>query len=129
MAILLLIILLIVVGANVAYADDFAVIRSSVTLNGSSNPGNSYAQTIWNIDYPEGFNKDNCVVLAFGGKFEGEGFTYGYVENASASVAAVGGSISRTLTLNSDNIQAQAWNISGTEKVFRYRIVLMKVGF
>lgn len=128
MAILLLIILLIVIGSKVVYKDNFAILTGIIKLNGSSNPGTSYNQTIWNINYPEGFNKDNCIVITFGGKFAGEGFSYGYVENASASVAAVGGSVSRAVALNSTAIRAQAWNISGTEKEFSYKIVLMKIG-
>ena len=104
-----------------------AVLTGTIKLKPSSDAGTTYAQTVWNINYPSGFNKDNCIVLSYGGKFAGEGFTYGYVENASSSVAAVGGSVSRTVTLNSSNIQAQAWNISHLEKEFSYKIVLMKI--
>lgn len=115
-------------GSAYVLKNDFAIITGTITLKPSSDAGNIYAQTIWNIEYPSGFNKDNCVVLSYGGKFAGEGFTYGYVENASSSVAAVGGSVSRTVTLSSSNIHAQAWNISHLEKEFSYKIVLMKIG-
>lgn len=114
----------VVINADLA---NIAVLTGKVNLKPSSNAGTTYAQTVWNINYPSGFNKDNCVVISYGGKFSGEGFSYGYVENASSSVAAVGGSVSRAVTLNSSNIQAQAWNISQLEKEFSYKIVLMKI--
>jgi len=87
-------------------------------------------QTILKIDFPTGFNKDNCICTAFGMKRDQEkNYTYGI--GYSASNRAVTGSYYRHAVLgaadDSTKIALQVWQ-PGTEEVsVYYKLVLMKI--
>lgn len=104
-----------------------ATLTGTVTLEASADPGSSYKQTIWNVNYPEGFNKNNCTIISLGGKFAGEGFAFGYIDIASSSISSISGAVPRSASLTDSGIRVQAWNIAGIEKDFSYQIVLMKI--
>lgn len=106
---------------------NIAILTGTVTLEASEDSGNSYKQTIWDINYPEGFNKNNCTIISFGGKFASEGFTFGYTDIASSSVSSISGAVPKSASLTDSGIRVQAWNIAGIEKDFSYQIVLMKI--
>lgn len=115
-------------GSAYVLKNDFAIMTGEIELEASEDSGNVYKQTIWDINYPEGFNKNNCTIISFGGKFASEGFTFGYTDIASSSVSSISGAIPKSVSLTNENIRAQAWNISGIKKDFSYQIVLMKIG-
>lgn len=101
--------------------NNFAVATGSVNL--ANGVGNT------NIDYPEGYNKDNCVVLSFMA-FNGtnvNGYGYGYLENSSGYVA---GAIGHSINLGSSKIAVAVQNpISSTSGsgTYQIKIVLMKI--
>lgn len=112
---------------------DFAVIEGSYTLtaNTQENLEQDYdMQTQWQIDFPTGFNKDNCVCLCFGVKgYADRCYAYGY--NTSAAMGMIRGTVERTITLgwNQDTtkINLEAYNMATSAKTLWYRIVLMKI--
>ena len=100
--------------ANYKLKGDFAVIEGSHTLaaNTQENLEQDYdMQTQWQINFPSGFNKDNCVCVCFGVK--------GYSDRCYAY----------TLGWNQDTtkINLEAYNMATSEKTLWYRIVLMKI--
>lgn len=105
--------------------DKFAVLTGSHTLDKSLDYGNDFTQTTWHVAYPSGFNKDNCVLISFGGSFT-DVYSFGDQNAASAASSNYTGAVPRGITLNADDIVVQAWNWSG-EKTLKYKIVLMKV--
>ena len=73
MAILLLTILVILIGAKAIYKDRFAVLTGTVV----TNPNTSSSGQIGTIDLalPEGFKSDNCVIVSMG--YNGDNYSYG----------------------------------------------------
>lgn len=112
---------------------DFAVINGSMTLAANTQANldlGASQQTMINIDFPSGFNKDNCVCLAFGVKgVENRNYAYGY--NSSGSLGMLRGTVERTITLgalaDATKIGVEAYNMATSEKTLWYRIVLMKI--
>lgn len=120
MAILLLIILLIVIGSKVVYKDNFAILTGTIIAEASKS-GTA------NIDYPEGFDVDNCVAISFGVKtVENKGFNYFGTYKDSADL--LNNSYDRKLNLNSSNIVVIVKNPNTSSKSIKYMIVLMKIG-
>lgn len=78
-----------------------------------------------NINYPAGFNADNCVAISFGIKVvENKGFNYfGTYENSADLLIT---SYERKLNLNSTNIVATVKNPTTSSNSIKYKIVLMK---
>lgn len=126
-------ILLIVIGSKVLYSDNIAVISGQMVLkaNSQSNFENDVEQqTILNIDFPQGFNKDNCVCLAFGMKtFAEKNYSYGVTFSSANRVST--GSFIRNAILgavdDNNKIALHVWQMSNVEKTVYYRLVLMKI--
>ena len=79
-----------------------------------------------NINYPAGFNADNCVPICFGVKIiENRGFNYFGTYEDSADL--LNNSYERKLNLNSTNIVAVVKNPTTSSNSIKYKIVLMKV--
>ena len=124
----MLIILLIVIGSEVIYKDNFAVISGKLN-NGEST-----------IEYPEGFNKDNCVIISFSLDnpnldTDVKHWAYGNLFDASSWV---GGSIPYKIGMYSENIRIKTKRVIITNEQYpsvgestvahNYKIVLMKTG-
>lgn len=110
--------------------NNIAVITGKITLAGTSAGDNNPKQTVWTINFPNGFNKDNCVCLAFGGRmYDDRGFNYGLGDDGSFGI--VTGDIPRSITLgykpDPTKIHMCAENIANSDHVYEYRIVLMKL--
>lgn len=130
MVISLLIILAIVLGSKVVYKDNFAILTGTITGNGTDSPSDT-------INYPEGFSKDNCVVLTANmQRTPQQSKSYGSVYDGSSSIS---GSIPLRVSLSSDNILIEYRIINLREGgvtitttpasvSHTYTIVLMKIG-
>lgn len=106
--------------------DDFVVITGSMGLT-ANDTEQDYKQTIKHISYPTGLNKNNCVCIAFNGRFiDSRGYTYGHTSEGSISHSTLIGSIPRSCTLE-DDITLAAYNAASSDKDFQYQIVLMKL--
>lgn len=92
----------------------------------SNLDNNSEKQTILEIDFPKGFNKDNCVCIAFGMKATEER-NYSYGVGFSASYRSVTGSLIRDVILDTSKIKLNVWQMATSEKTVYYRLVLMKI--
>ena len=98
-------------------------------LTGTLTLADGYASGT--INYPNGFNSSNCVVLSFMAHNTSAGnvMGYGYVEK---SVGYIAGAIGHCVSMKRDNINIHINNptdgshSSGTD-TFAYKIVLMKV--
>ena len=109
---------------------NIAVLTGSLTVTKSSNPGNSYNQTVKNINYPSGFNKDNSVVIAFGSTIDTKtkGYSYDASVNIAFTSAAVNtGNIPREVQLNNANIRLFFYSLSTNDLIINYKIILLKV--
>lgn len=78
------------------------------------------------INYPSGFNANNCVALSCGIKYSVKGFNYVGVYQDSMDMLL--NAFKRTLTLTPDNIILRIDN-PATDKgyTFNYKIVLLKI--
>lgn len=116
--------------------DDIVVLTGYMTLqaNTSESLENDNATfTSLALDFPKGFNKDNCVYLSFGGKFfNTRGYSYG--SPLSISNAMVSGNTPKMISLggnaetdNANKIVLQVGNYATSVKEFYYKIVLMRI--
>ncbi len=125
--ILLLITLLIVVGNKVIYKDNFAILEGNIELVQSD----SGLTGTTNINYPIGFNKNNCVVISVGisGSSNLEEETYSFGDLGNKTSAYLAGAIQRNVELTSDNMIFKAsFEVSGpAAQTRKYKIVLMKI--
>lgn len=114
--------------SGLVLSSNITTIEGSAILEANSDEGmqeNRYKQTIIELDYPNSFNKDNCKMISFGGKFDlNKGYAYGIVPDNS-SVGAVTGAIPRSIILQ-DKIRVQLYNWANIEKTYYYEITLMK---
>ena len=112
---------------------NIAVITGSMTLEANSQQNFESGvkkQTLKDIDFPEGFNKDNCVCIAFGIKrFTEKNYNYGTGD--SASYNATTGAYDRNIVLGSstDNskINLSIWQLMTSSTTIYYKIVLLKI--
>lgn len=131
MAILLLIILLIVIGSKVVYKDNFAILTGTITGDGTESPS-------VNIDFPNGFNRDNCVILTANlQRTANNNKGYGAIYDSASYVT---GSIPLKVIANDSKILLEIRNVllgdgnkvsipeMSTAVEYNYTIVLMKIG-
>ena len=133
MAILLLIILEIVIGSKVVYKDNFAILNGIIPANTGSN---SYSQI--EINYPTGYTKDNCVIIAseFNNSNSNTTYSTGTILNVGSYVI---GAVPASISLKDNKIDIRISNVyavSGdpaavyVQKIavpIKYKIVLMKI--
>ena len=117
--------------AKVVLKDDYATITGSITLtaNTQDNVTNGVmAQTKFELSYPEGFNKDNSIVLTIGTKASNNdvGYNYGDVSGGSKAMGVTTGALPKRVFLG-DVISVDMYNFATSEKSYDYKIVLMKI--
>lgn len=112
---------------------NIAVLTGTMTLEANSQE--SFAagdkkQTLKQINFPTGYNKDNCVCIAFGIKrFEEKNYCYG--AGGSVSIQSVIASYERAIVLgateDSTKININVWQAMTSSTTIYYKIVLMKI--
>lgn len=115
MGILLLIILLIVIGITYINKDRFAVITGNINLNNGEGSVS--------VDYPNGFNIDNCVPISAGFNFvrDANWLGFGFVQNTFG----IGVRLSDTkVTFQVYNTLGGSGGVTASKP---YKIVLMKI--
>lgn len=85
-----------------------------------------------NINYPTGFNANNCVVIACGVVnkiYESEkGYAFGDTSSSNAfSQSQLSGAVTRSVDLQPDKILLTLGNYSTSAVTYKYKIVLMKI--
>lgn len=114
---------------------NIAVIEGTMTLD--ANTPEALAQGQWTstqktFSYPAGYNKSNCIVLAFGtiqqSYYDSKGYSFQDLSGTNTtSLAYLVGAIPKNVALQTDNIHMWIANINTESKVVKYKIVLMKI--
>lgn len=93
-----------------------------------------YMDHTFTVNYPEGFTKDNCVVLAFGSRSDTQkGFSFGTRDNYASPSAFLETSFGKSVSLLDNNIVAHFYfrygdaSHSASSYNIDYKIVLMKI--
>ncbi len=104
----------------------FAVLEGSFNISAKAR-GSTYAE------FPEGFNRENCVVISIGGKFNKNtiGYSYGTNNNTGNNAnATVSTNVTLGLAKNTEfenKIDISAYNPDSTSNKFEYKVVLIKI--
>ena len=111
------------IGFKYISESNIRVLEGSVNIDADEQAHNNFAI---NIDYPEGFNKDNCVPISCGVqmiKIRG----YNYVGNFVDSWSLMNGASTRYLNLEDDKIVLDIINpTTDATYEYKYKIVLLK---
>lgn len=106
---------------EVYFKGDFAVLTGQVTM--TSGAGST------TTNYPEGFTRDNSVVISFGQENNDtkNSVNFGY---GIRSTDYTKGSITRNVSLKDSEIEISVYNAvseGSGDKTYNYKIVLMKI--
>ncbi len=128
-----MILLLIVSGSKVVYKDNFATIIGSMQISGKKGE-NIFNTANIVIDFPDGFDRNNSVVIAFGSKTDVDlGYTFGSLHSdnnlnfalqyaSGIKAVTLGGKKSEQV----NKLQIKGCNYSTDTVTFYYKIILMK---
>lgn len=112
MVILLLITLIIVIGKAYVNENKFGVVTGNVTLENGAG--------LARVDYPEGFTKDNCVVISAGCQYASTGVIgFGFVQSTFGTGATLSGNKIAFVANSIDEI--------GPSGTYPFKVVLMKI--
>lgn len=118
-----MIILVITIGFKYISGSNISVIEGYVNIDANEQGNNNFAI---NIDYPEGFNKDNCVPIACGVQMN-EMHGYNYIGDFVNSRSLMDGASTRYLNLKDEKIVLDVINpTTETSYEYKYKIVLLK---
>lgn len=111
------------IGFKYISESNIRVLEGSVNIDANEQGHNHFDI---NIDYPEGFNKDNCVPISCGVQMV-EITGYNYVGNFVDSWSLMKGASTRYLNLEDDKIVLDIINpTSNATYEYKYKIVLLK---
>ena len=114
----------VIINADLA---NVVALTGTVNLTASPESGVKYSQTNFSISYPEGFNKNNTIVIGFKCKLQGTGtgdYIFGYTPD-KMSTSAVSGAYPRTVKL-SNRLDCSVYNLASSRNL-DYVIYLMKI--
>lgn len=123
-------------GSAYVLKNDFAIITGTITLNENSdeNLGKDpikVAMTSKIIDFPEGFNGNNCVAISVSFSRADRAFSMGwnnYLDSADSLMVTLPFSLSIGNADKSDEMLLVLGNMSQNQTTVNYKIVLMKTG-
>lgn len=99
--------------------EDIAVITNNQTIIASGT--NEWVTSGFEIDYPTGFNSDNCVVLAIGKSVDLANWNeYNYGEDGNYNWVEVSATLGTKITIHVSNKKLEDFDLY-------YKIVLMKL--
>lgn len=113
---------------------DISVIEGTMVLDANTNENlqnNQWNFTAKTINYPSGYNKSNCIVLAFGTVLNDAYINGGYAfgDRTGGNIVSspmVVGDVPRNASLFSDGIHIWIGNFATSQKTYKYKIVLMR---
>lgn len=116
--------------------DNFVTITGIITLEANTSEKiaeNTSKFTYKTLPYPEGFNRDNCVVIAFGSvdseAIEGnynKGFCFGQVDSGNYVSGMANGGNPKIASVRAEDIMIGIGNFATSNKTHYYKITLMK---
>lgn len=128
-------ILLIIIGLEYLSKSHIAVIEGNYDLDANTqenldfNPA-KLKLTTKDLEYPKGFNKENCIVIAVGLKFyndDSHGYSYGDTGTSGhSSEGMITGAVCRNVQLK-DTISLKVGNMSTSSRTCYYKIVIMRI--
>lgn len=99
---------------------NMAILTGSFTANAET------AARVKTIAYPTGYNKSNCVIIAYGRQYsENVGYAFGHHSNDSAGMMYA--SNDGNACLAPDNIELWYRNIAQSKITINYKLVLLKI--
>lgn len=114
---------------------NIAVLTGTIKLAGNTHEDKSIGEeTMFDINFPSTFNKENCILLSFSGKVKNDG--RGFADGIPISIAVnmISGNTPRCITLGGptssnweNKIRCHITNYASSEQTYSYRIVLMKI--
>lgn len=116
-------------NANVDGSKDITITVSQANmaiLTGSFTANAETAARVKTIAYPTGYNKSNCVIIAYGRQYsENVGYAFGHHSNDSAGMMYA--SNDGNACLAPDNIELWYRNIAQSKITINYKLVLLKI--
>ena len=111
-------------GSAYILKNNIEIIKGIKQLNAATSSG-AYEDTVWEVNYPKGFTKNNTIILAFQGSLneKNEG---AYGENPYVSGAHFTSCIPKCISLGNDKISVHAFHALDKTQEFKYKITLMK---
>lgn len=115
-----------------ATKNEIAVIEGNFLMTNFDSSGGSPTQNSITIDFPAGYNKDNCIVKAFGTRLynDGRGYNFGTGVYGNAGTI-VTGAITRDIVLgyvaDTSKIWMEVYNVGTSQRTCYYKIVLEKI--
>ena len=119
-------------GSAFVNKGDIAVLTGNMVLNPNTQENIALSPikplfTTKNINYPSGFNEDNCIILSKMFKYtQDRGYAEGW-NNYAGSLDMLNGTLQNYIILHSNNIILGIGNLATDEKTYYYKIVLMKI--
>lgn len=120
-------------GSAYILKNNVAVLTGTQTLTANTNENvqnNNAMATNWKLNFPTGYNANNCVCIAFGSKFYSDA-GYSYELDSAISTQMLTGATYKSITLgakgDTNKISCYAWNWATSARDFMYKIVLMKI--
>ena len=118
-------------ASDVFVKGNYATLTGSVSLTANTTAniqGNLLTYTSKEIAYPSGFNKNNCIVIAFGSTVDESlrGWIYGQHQAVSSKNGLLG-SVDRIAKLMDSSISIELGNFTANALTVKYKIVLMKI--
>ena len=120
-------------GSKVLYNDAFVIIKGKQDVTVEENQPLDWT---FEVNYPSGFSKDYCIVLAFATRYlntNTKGYSFGVRATEDLSGALVETAFGKAITLLSDKMTAHFYysyagtSHSKTNYSIEYEIVLMKL--
>lgn len=123
----------IAIGNRVVYDDKFVTLNGKFTV--TVNEGDTFMYAQQNINYPTGFNKNNCVVLACGvhnTNYSNKGLCFGTLSSEMFSASVVKDAYGKSVQLLDDNINLSVYMNYNASHAYQsypmeYKITLMKI--
>lgn len=121
------IILLVLIGSKVIYDDKFAIVEGIIVTPalGSEDTKGSIS-----LNYPTGFNKNNCMVISLMSQnYGGDGYSYNTSTSLGLASEEIAGCYGLHASLRSDEIiiSLRKVNVNAQPKNIHVRLVLMKL--
>lgn len=115
--------------------ENFAIIDKTLTLTANLESNSLEGKMVMTSDiiaFPQGFKKENTIVIAFGGisqkYYESKGLNYEDTSGTNLlSDGILSGAVPKSASIYSDGIHIKIANFSLQETEFKYRLILMKI--
>lgn len=113
-------------GSAYKLKEDFAVVEGTQELNANNQENIPYTETAWSVNYPDGFNQSNTIVLAFQGSFTNGNSIGAYGSRNLISADSFSSTIPRSVSLSEAQINLFAQNPKSNTANYEYKLILMK---